>query len=456
MKNIGLIDNIILLIDRHFSYLKDFDIKGVDEQKEYIYEVCELYNFLVNFEPAKDSVAQMLIDFLSKYKIYKDEEQKLYQEMLQLWPRAEKEISRYPKSPKKFLKIVKKEDFFDIVKNNAVENKENLRDLNIPLQKALESIEKNLFFEESPLLKHRIYNEFCEIKDRCYKAIAQYKSLRVHNGAAFVIIENLVNCLGKYTSGLLESIKNQMENELDLNLLRFESGQCEKLKAFLYSHTGLKEQLDDIFIEIIQSNVKRLHKGLIQNIGKSYFYEQMILKYKTRCEVYNKEQVRRVIEEEKNKGKKTKEIEKVLCKDMAAYFFDNGLPVLTEYVKDNFRFDVYSDFNMREIPLLIEAKQYSSDCRKHIIEGIYQLHSYMCSEFGESYSLKEAYYVIYRVDGPIYELPRAINIGRYKIIPKFIDIGLSSKSGRGQKKRPIEITLDEILERIKRGKISKV
>ncbi len=95
--------------------------------------------------------------------------------------------------------------------------------------------------------------------------------------------------------------------------------------------------------------------------------------------------------------------------------------------------------------MFVEAKVYKdSEAKQTLIKGIYQLHSYLCG-FEAKKLIDEAYYVIFRIGGPIYVFPHKIQIGKFSIYPILIDLGVSEDSGRKQPK-PIEITLQEILD----------
>ena len=79
--------------------------------------------------------------------------------------------------------------------------------------------------------------------------------------------------------------------------------------------------------------------------------------------------------------------------------------------------------------------------------GVAQLHSYLNGLEADNLQIQEAYYVIYRHGGPLYDLPREISTNRHTIYPITIDLGLSEESGRRQP-RPIEIAREEFFQAI--------
>jgi hypothetical protein len=97
--------------------------------------------------------------------------------------------------------------------------------------------------------------------------------------------------------------------------------------------------------------------------------------------------------------------------------------------------------------MLIEAKAYKDGrAKRDLLSGISQLHAYL-SSLDALRNFTEAYYVVFRLGGPIYEFPQVIQTSRYMIYPILIDLGLSNESGHSQK-NPISISEEEILGRL--------
>lgn len=150
-------------------------------------------------------------------------------------------------------------------------------------------------------------------------------------------------------------------------------------------------------------------------------------------------------------GNLIREKENTLVKEMARYLFDNGYPVLFHIRTENLETDLMDP--SQKYPLLIEGKAYSSNSAKSdLIQGIAQLHAYMNTFETTHYYIPEAYFVVFRISGPVYDFPKEILTNRYRIIPVIIDLGDSSVSGSRQQNQPIFIKHEDIIHEIKKEK----
>jgi len=84
--------------------------------------------------------------------------------------------------------------------------------------------------------------------------------------------------------------------------------------------------------------------------------------------------------------------------------------------------------------LAVEAKAYvdSKHSRQDIIDGYAQLHGYMTTLDTEAVRVTEGFLVAFRIGGPVYEVPRLIDTGRFLIHGIIIDLGEGEVSGRNQ------------------------
>jgi hypothetical protein len=100
--------------------------------------------------------------------------------------------------------------------------------------------------------------------------------------------------------------------------------------------------------------------------------------------------------------------------------------------------------------MFVEAKAYKdSDAKTDVIAGVSQLHAYL-STYEAHKQITNAYYIVYRLGGPDYELPRQIQTNRFTIYPMLVDLGVSEESGRRQP-QPIIISESELMEGINRS-----
>jgi hypothetical protein len=199
-------------------------------------------------------------------------------------------------------------------------------------------------------------------------------------------------------------------------------------------------------IEKIRTLLKRAYEGIRQEIGTTQVYLQLMNRYRLRSQWYNYAHLRKLVET--RGGIYQRNREDLLTKDLALYLFDNGITILyrTRFGKhevDLLEIDV-------EDPIFIEAKAYKdSSATRELIDGIAQLHSYLSNLEGYK-PIREAYYVVYRLAGPIYEFPEMIGTNRFQIFPILVDLGLSAESGRKQPE-PILISKEDVLSQIEKA-----
>jgi hypothetical protein len=102
--------------------------------------------------------------------------------------------------------------------------------------------------------------------------------------------------------------------------------------------------------------------------------------------------------------------------------------------------------------IFIEVKVYDdSKSRKGLLDGFAQLHAYLNAREADDVFMEEAYYVIYRLGGTLYDFPDKIHTNRHIIYILVIDLGESNDSGRKQPK-PISIKRKDLISMIVRGR----
>lgn len=195
----------------------------------------------------------------------------------------------------------------------------------------------------------------------------------------------------------------------------------------------IPEQSENI-VRLIKEKVKRVYETIRQEIGSMRLRLTVLDRYKVRSQSYNKDYLRNLSKEMKRKS------EELLSKDLALYLFDQGFPVWYRVKRGQHEYDfLHPDLHN---PLLVEVKVCKKSDRKYILQGLKQIHSYLSSCESE-FQISEGYYIIFRLGGAIYEIPRKITTNRFIIYPIIIDLGESLDSGSKQVK-PIEISLEDI------------
>lgn len=187
--------------------------------------------------------------------------------------------------------------------------------------------------------------------------------------------------------------------------------------------------------------LRRVYEGIRTEIGSNLIHYEALNRYKARCTWYDRQRLQKLGEE--NEGNE----EDIFTRDLALYLFDNGISTLYRVQRGEHEYDLIG--HRTETPIFVEAKVYktSRNTRRNLTSGIAQLHSYLNSLEAENLLIEEAYYVIYRLGGPLYDLPWKIPTNRRVFYPIIIDLGPSRVSGRRQP-RPIQIPLNEFFDAI--------
>jgi hypothetical protein len=153
---------------------------------------------------------------------------------------------------------------------------------------------------------------------------------------------------------------------------------------------------------------------------------------------YDKQRLRQLVMDAQ--GKFISQREDTLVLEMAKWLFDSGLPVLVQARLSNLEPDLLS---VGSPAILIEGKAYKA-ADKNVIKNLAQLHAYLNSLDASQFHIEEAYYVVFRLAGPLYDLPRQLPFNRHIIYPVVIDLGVANDSGRKQP-QPIVVTLEDVM-----------
>jgi hypothetical protein len=193
---------------------------------------------------------------------------------------------------------------------------------------------------------------------------------------------------------------------------------------------------NDELINSCKRFLRRAYEGVRAEIGSNLINYEALNRYKARCTWYDRERLTKLVEENESKQ------EDALTRDLALYLFDNGISTLYRIKRGVHEYDLLG--NRTDAAIFVEVKVYKSskNTRNGLRQGIAQLHAYLNSLEAENLFVEEGYYIIYRLGGPLYDLPWKISTNRSVLYPIVIDLGPSLESGRKQPK-PIRIPLDE-------------
>lgn len=228
----------------------------------------------------------------------------------------------------------------------------------------------------------------------------------------------------------------------------------EKVNQLVYEPRSLREEERKRALEEVESykaKLSRAYEGLTSRFSASFAADTLVDRYKTRCEWYRKPEMRALAE----KAIKRRKAEDEMARDLCAYLFDGGLRVFYKAKLEDLEPDILqAELAPGKTPLLVEAKAYhegSSKVREDLRNGIAQCASYLSTlSSSAAGGIYEAYYVVYRLSGPLYPLPPEVRLGPFRVRPKLVDISPSGGRKQARRGRGVEpITEEEILDRIR-------
>ena len=196
-----------------------------------------------------------------------------------------------------------------------------------------------------------------------------------------------------------------------------------------------------------KESLHRAYEGLLKRLGSSLTTTTLVDRYKIRSEIYRKFETRELAQAAVAAGKG---LEDSLARDLSAYLYDQGVFALYRTRFEDLEPDILNmELALGRSPLLVETKAYAKAMRKEKVEGIAQCVSYLSTLSSTvTGGVFEAHYAIFRVDGPLYQLPTELRYGEYRNSPKVVDLAASTGRGRRQAGMGVApITEKEILDK---------
>ncbi len=234
-----------------------------------------------------------------------------------------------------------------------------------------------------------------------------------------------------------DAVMKSTSDETARSLAHLEAGRVREKPAEVYSEARV--------------HLGRFVEELLVLGGSGLSSQIVVSRFKERCIHYDKPRLREVARRKGSGGSERKGDgmrEDRLTFELAKYLHDNGIFVFVRLRMSNLEPDAVG---IRR--LAVESKAYASakSARADVVDGYYQLHSYLSSLETDAMRVGEGFLVIFRLDdGPIYDTPPTMYLGRFRIHSLTIDIATSKTSGRKQPKTVI-ITEEEILGAIEKG-----
>jgi hypothetical protein len=198
----------------------------------------------------------------------------------------------------------------------------------------------------------------------------------------------------------------------------------------------------------LRLELRQVYEELRQQLGMARSLRQIFLRYKARCELYDRARLRELVS---NRSRP----EDTLTAQCALYLFDQGLNPITRPMAGPLQPDLV-DMTGRT-RLYVEAKQYkNTDGRSTIRKGAQQAWDTVHALRGTQLEVHEAFLLVFRRAGPLYLLPQSVpsQVG-ITLYPILVDIAESRDIGSRQRAQPVEISPTEFLPSTKPAKIPK-
>jgi hypothetical protein len=203
-----------------------------------------------------------------------------------------------------------------------------------------------------------------------------------------------------------------------------------------------EDQLTDVDRELVAERVadlrastERLHEELRRRIGTTRSRIALVNRFKVRCEWHDRDRMLAVASDTTLSGGP----EDRLTAEFARYLFDQGLSPIAKPLTGGLQPDLL-DPNAR---FYVEAKQYASSARADVVKAVAQVLDTVGRLRGSEYQVDEAFCVVFRREGPYYDLPLELRTETYRLHLVLVDIAPATEAGRRQKEKPAIIKTEE-------------
>jgi hypothetical protein len=228
--------------------------------------------------------------------------------------------------------------------------------------------------------------------------------------------------------------------QLHLFRQRFGSLGLQVLGHHLHGYPGSElvggnpaERLTELCVQM-RSELELLCEELRRAVGTARSRLGLVHRFRTRCEWYDRDELLALAGSSPGP-------EDALTARLARFLFDQGLNPLTRPLTGRLEPDLLDP--TRAPTFYVEAKQYVSDARRELREGVWQAHDTLATLRSGPYEVREGFYVVFRRGGPRYRFPTSIPGEGWVLYPVLVD--LAEDVGSRVTRAPAAFTLDELL-----------
>ncbi|MEZ4444556.1 MAG: hypothetical protein R3B72_36110 [Polyangiaceae bacterium] len=230
--------------------------------------------------------------------------------------------------------------------------------------------------------------------------------------------------------------------------------------ARLASPQGVRDENDrqllQLFVRQVRRDVRAFSEEMLTRIGLRLSHLTLMRRFKTRCETYDKQELRNLVrsaQESWGKGKKKERSadedvlpgkpEDRLTLRIARYLFDQGLTPLIDAAIVDLRPDIV-DLSTGPISLYVEAKWY--DDSKKTLHALRTMVGAAARQVWETWvgldgqhEVREAYLVFFRLSGPLLAFEGPFSHAGRVLHPVVIDLAPAPEKGSKAKYDPISM-----------------
>jgi hypothetical protein len=133
---------------------------------------------------------------------------------------------------------------------------------------------------------------------------------------------------------------------------------------------------------------------------------------------------------------------------LARYLFDAGLSPVTQSLTGGLQPDPLDPL----ASFYVEATQYGrSGARGEIVDSVAHVLAAVGRLRGGPYAVDEAFCVVFRREGPYYDLPSVLQAESYRVHLVLVDLAPTTEAGQRQHDRPVEIPASEFFAAVPDG-----
>lgn len=184
----------------------------------------------------------------------------------------------------------------------------------------------------------------------------------------------------------------------------------------------------------LREDAESVHVELRRRLYSRRSRRALLVRFKIRCESYDRERMRGLARPNKR--------ETPLTVEAARFLFDNGLTPLIDATSGGLRPDLLD--TATPWTFYLESKQYgdAAGARKAVRDGAKQI--WDTAGHLKSLGVTEVFWLVFRRGGPRCILPDELRAEGLVVFPILIDIAEVKKSGSKQKEQPLEFKAEDL------------